>query len=86
MSVLARGAGTVTEPRDSVLASDYHVDTRARAQDTTGYYRRGGLRTGEKRPMQITDLREDVLVVVREFGGRLEKGAGHLHCSAFLVG
>jgi hypothetical protein len=55
----------------------------------TGYrctgYRRGGLQTGEKRPMLIPDLREDILVVVREFGSRLKKGAGHLHCSTFLV-
>jgi hypothetical protein len=36
--------------------------------------------------MRIPDLREDILVVVREFGGRLKKGTGHLHCSAFLVG
>ena len=43
---------------------------------------------GEKGQTRVRDLylRENIFVVIRELGGRLEKGAGNLHCSAFLIG
>ena len=41
---------------------------------------------GEKGQTRVRNLRENIFVVIRELGGRLEKGAGNLHCSAFLIG